>query len=200
MLFKNYWGSIGCWWTCAHLSLIFIKVQQPQILLRAAQILDVLNFFKKKVLSDVRSEIHLVRRNIISTGQSVRHLKKIIFRPVHRLENYFLEWLDTNILWGVSGGDVSGTLFCYFHYYFLLSLRYNIHKITNNYVKLKLTVTTFKVESHLPKKLFICFNESLLKMMKNTFYFTLKAVFVLQILKFLSWLFRHVGKTAWLER
>ena len=31
------------------------------------------------------------------------------------------------------------------------------------------------------------------------FYFILKAFFVLQIFKFLSWLFGHVGKTAWLE-
>ena len=31
-------------------------------------------------------------------------------------------------------------------------------------------------------------------MMKNAFYFTLKALFVLKIFKFLSWLFGHVGK------
>ena len=30
------------------------------------------DFFQKNVLSDVRSEIHLVRRNVVSTGQSVR--------------------------------------------------------------------------------------------------------------------------------
>ena len=36
--------------------------------------------------------------------------------------------------------------------------------------------------------------ESLLKMMKNAFYFTLKALFVLKIIKFLSWIFAHVGK------
>ena len=35
--------------------------------------------------------------------------------------------------------------------------------------------------------------ESLLKMMKNAFYFTLKALFVLKIIK-LFWLFGHVGK------
>ena len=42
--------------------------------------------------------------------------------------------------------------------------------------------------------------ESPLKMMKNAFYFTLKALFILKIFKFLSWHFGHVGKTAWLER
>ena len=42
--------------------------------------------------------------------------------------------------------------------------------------------------------------ESSLKMMKNAFYFTLKAIFVLKIFTFLSWLFGHVEKTARLER
>ena len=37
-------------------------------------------------------------------------------------------------------------------------------------------------------------------MMKNDFYFILKALFVLKIFKFLSWLFGHIEKTAWLER
>ena len=36
--------------------------------------------------------------------------------------------------------------------------------------------------------------ESPLKLMKNAFYFTLKALFVLKIVKFLSWLFGHVDK------
>ena len=39
-----------------------------------------------------------------------------------------------------------------------------------------------KSDSNLPKKLcFICFNDSPLKMMKNAFYFTLKALFILKI-------------------
>ena len=36
--------------------------------------------------------------------------------------------------------------------------------------------------------------ESPLKMMKNGFYFTSKALVVLKIFKFLSWLFSHVSK------
>ena len=47
---------------------------------------------------------------------------------------------------------------------------------------------------------FICFNESALKMMKNAFYFILKVLFVIKILKFLSLLFGHLEKLAWLER
>ena len=53
-----------------------------------------------------------------------------------------------------------------------------------------------KSDSHLPKKFVICLIESPLKMMKNAFYFNLKALFVLKIFKFLSRLFGHLGKTV----
>ena len=36
--------------------------------------------------------------------------------------------------------------------------------------------------------------ENALKMMKNAFYFTSKAIFILKTFNFLSWLFGHVGK------
>ena len=42
--------------------------------------------------------------------------------------------------------------------------------------------------------------ESPLKMMKNAFYYSLKALFVLKTFKFLSRVFGHVEKTARLER
>ena len=58
----------------------------------------------------------------------------------------------------------------------------------------------FKVGLSPSKKIDICLIESPFKMMKNAFYFILKALFVLKIFKFLSRLFGHVGKTAWLER
>ena len=55
-------------------------------------------------------------------------------------------------------------------------------------------------ESHLPKNIcVICFIDSPLKMMKNA-YFIIEALFVLKIFKFLSWLFGHAWKMAWLER
>ena len=50
------------------------------------------------------------------------------------------------------------------------------------------------------KDCFIYFNESVVKMIKNAFCVTLKALLVLKIFKFLSWLFGHAEKTAWLER
>ena len=46
------------------------------------------------------------------------------------------------------------------------------------------------------KNCVICLIESPIKMMKNTFYFILKAFFVLKILNLLSRLFGHVGKNA----
>ena len=46
------------------------------------------------------------------------------------------------------------------------------------------------------KKCVICLNDSPINMMKNAFYFILKALFVLKLFSFLSRLFGHVGKTA----
>ena len=49
------------------------------------------------------------------------------------------------------------------------------------------------------KKNFISFNETPLKLVKNAFYFILKDISVVKIFKFLSWLFGHVEKAAWLK-
>ena len=46
------------------------------------------------------------------------------------------------------------------------------------------------------KNCIICFTESPLKMMKNAFFFILKALFLLKTFKFLLRLFDHVEKTA----
>ena len=46
----------------------------------------------------------------------------------------------------------------------------------------------------------ICLIESPFKIMKNAFYFILETLLVLKIFSFLSRLFGHVAKTAWLER
>ena len=43
-------------------------------------------------------------------------------------------------------------------------------------------------------------NEIPLQVMENAFYFILKALFILKVLKLLSWLYGHWEKTAWLER
>ena len=58
-------------------------------------------------------------------------------------------------------------------------------------------------DSHLPKKFVSILKVFIgipLKVMKNALYFILKAVFVLKIFKFLSWISGHVEKTAGLER
>ena len=59
-------------------------------------------------------------------------------------------------------------------------------------------MSTLKLGSHIPE-IFVLF-ESPLKMMKNAFYFILKALSFLKIFKFLSRHFVHVGKTAWSQR
>ena len=46
---------------------------------------------------------------------------------------------------------------------------------------------SLKSDPHLPSKIiFICFNESPLKMTKNAFYFIVKALFIHKVFKFLS--------------
>ena len=60
-------------------------------------------------------------------------------------------------------------------------------------------VSCGKFNSHLQNFFLICFNDSSSKMIKNAFYFILKALFFLKIFKFLSWIFGHVEKRAWLE-
>ena len=61
-------------------------------------------------------------------------------------------------------------------------------------VNIKVGLSTSKENS------FICFSDSPLTVMINVFYFILKALFVLKIFKFLSWLFDCAEKTASLER
>ena len=59
----------------------------------------------------------------------------------------------------------------------------------NSYNSIAITITPrfIKVGLSPSKKIiFICFNESPLKVMKNTFSFILKTLFVLKIFKFLS--------------
>ena len=46
----------------------------------------------------------------------------------------------------------------------------------------------------------MCLIESHLEVMKNVFYFVLKAFYILKMLKFFSQHFGHVPKTASLER
>ena len=61
-----------------------------------------------------------------------------------------------------------------------------IKETRDEFIFKKFKIRPFKV-SHLPEKiLFICFNESPLKTMKNAFHLILKALFVLKMFKFLS--------------
>ena len=60
--------------------------------------------------------------------------------------------------------------------------------------------TMIVLKDELLKKIVICLIESPFEMTKNAFYFILKVLSVLKVFKILSWLFGHVGKTAWLGR
>ena len=50
------------------------------------------------------------------------------------------------------------------------------------------------------QKNFICFNNSPLNMMKNAFYFILKALFVLKIFQLLSWLSGNIKKISLIRK
>ena len=81
---------------------------------------------------------------------------------------------------------------------FLLSGSHRYKKIINagilkSAIIYSRTLTFQKKKNYLP-------NWKPLKMMKNAFYSVLKALFVLKIFKFLSWLFGHFEKAAWFER
>ena len=60
------------------------------------------------------------------------------------------------------------------------------YPILKNKLHMKKHWRNLKSDSHLQECFFICFNHSPSKMMKNVFYFILKALFVLKIFKFLS--------------
>ena len=65
------------------------------------------------------------------------------------------------------------------------------------YKKVKFFLKAVNVQLPPSKKVaFICFNESFLKAVSNDFYFTIKAELVLNIFKFLSWLFWSCRETA----
>ena len=58
---------------------------------------------------------------------------------------------------------------------------------------------TLKSDSRLSKKM-VLFASMIAFQNWNAFYLILKALIVLKIFKFLSWIFGHPEKTTWLER
>ena len=62
------------------------------------------------------------------------------------------------------------------------------------------TCHSFKVGLPPSKKKIICFNDKPSKMMKDTFYFILKALFVLKIFRRLPWLFGHAEKKGLIKK
>ena len=81
------------------------------------------------------------------------------------------------------------------HLFPFLHMVFHMYVTTNKDLINIFQMIYFKVGLSPSKKIcVICFIESPLKVMKNAFYFILKALFVLKIFKFLSRLFGHVGK------
>ena len=60
-----------------------------------------------------------------------------------------------------------------------------LNVVMDYYLFFYISVKYFQSDSHV-KKIYICFNDSPSKMLKNELYFILKALFVLKIFKFLS--------------
>ena len=101
MLFKNYWGSFACWRTWAYLYLIFIKVKELQIVLRATETLDVLIFFKEKFC--LMSSLKFTLSDVTSfLPDNLSEPTKIILRP----EGIFLlDLIGFQITSGYLSGD-----------------------------------------------------------------------------------------------
>ena len=95
-------------------------------------------------------------------------------------------------VWNLHNWDLkSAKLKCHQKYFFssTTKLKCPQTKFLDQNAKLKWREKTFKVGLSPSKKVAsIYLNESPFKMMKNPFYFKLKALFVLEIFKFLSWL------------
>ena len=70
----------------------------------------------------------------------------------------------------------------------LISLLFTFDVNLSQHFRCKFITATSTLKStlRLKKIVFMCFNESPLKIMKNVFYFILKAIFVLQIFSFFS--------------
>ena len=91
VLFRNYWGSVHMFLSKFHINPGTIAPSCFKSHTNSWYFV----FFSKKSLPDVRSEIHLGRRDVISTRQSVRaFLKKYIqawyvFVLLHNFYIYF---------------------------------------------------------------------------------------------------------------
>ena len=66
--------------------------------------------------------------------------------------------------------------------------------VSVHHIDFKICDVTIDIKGSLYGQRQFLATESPSKMMKNAFYFTLRAFFILEIFKFLSWLFDHVEK------
>ena len=124
-------------------------------------------------------------------------------------KQYKVLFISTFLAFFLSCCFSSKNLFLSFSIFFWWTIKFSQQNINQSETRTgdkKLSVELFlncvhiKARPSPSKRFFICFNDGPSKMMENTFYFILKALFVLKIFKCLSWLFGNVEKTTWLER
>ena len=105
--------------------------------------------------------------------------------------------------------QVNIEIFTFSYFFFFLSswtrkkCCWNVYDLEKGFTRmfmLKEGLMVSRRVTHVSKTGGLKRNESPLKMMKNAFYFILKAIFVLKTFKCLCWLFGHVGTRARLER
>ena len=138
----------------------------------------------------------------VTCSNHICKFKTILIHTIGKaLIDIFLQWMNASDVFVI----LLILLFQLLLFKSLCKIYYKRKKESNsiNSRKLKIIkwkdVVVLKSGFHLSKKYFICFNTRPLEMMKDTFYFILKAYFILKIFKFLCWLFGHVEKTIWLK-
>ena len=164
----------------------------PDLILKVCQVWP-RTFFRKIKKIPAKIWLFLTIKAInIDTKNKIKFCKKSFSSFHHKWNKAWLlvtNWFIRVASWVVKQLKVNKSA----------QLRQRYHKTLSN-ILLQVSNHASKSGSHFPKKCFICLNDSPSKMMKNVFYFNLKALFVLKIFKLLSWLFAHGEKTAWLER
>ena len=162
------------------------------------------HFIIKKLVGEFKNQFTCLRENSEKYITFTAPIEKEVTRidkngeEILKYVSYILQFINSSKIYGKILWNLAD------------NLSEGIHRIKYKFghkdKKFRIKHVELKSDSHLPKKivLFVLFviwvGESSLKIMKNAFYFMLKALFVLKIFKLLSWLFGHVGNKAWLER
>ena len=134
-------------------------------------------------------------RNENILNRFLNKLCSIRDKPVMR--DKLMALLNLSVFWLSKPQNIAQKIFWQYCFSCYVSEKcLNIYFLIQKWSRLLVFLCWF---SHPLKKIFICFNESPLKMMKNAFYLLLKALLVLKILNIFPGVFGDIEKTAWLE-